>query len=99
MRRTYFYLSILLISASVGARAADDLPKRLDFDRYKGMLEHSPFAVATAVVAPAATPVGPVPTPQVRGVIPRNPQPQQTPPGGPATAQIQKRQPDRPDDE
>jgi hypothetical protein len=32
------------------------LPKRLDFDRYKGMLEHSPFAVATAVVAPAATP-------------------------------------------
>jgi hypothetical protein len=33
---------------------ADDLPTKLNFDRYKGMLEHSPFAVATAVVAPAA---------------------------------------------
>src|SRR5438132_12079863 len=50
------YISILLISVSAGARAADDLPKRLDFERYEGMLEHSPFAVATAVVAPAATP-------------------------------------------
>ena len=35
---------------------ADDLPGKLSFDRYKGILEHSPFAVATAVVAPAATP-------------------------------------------
>jgi hypothetical protein len=35
---------------------ADDLPVKLSFDRYKGILEHSPFAVATAVVAPAATP-------------------------------------------
>src|SRR5438445_1645920 len=56
MKPTGLYLAILLIAASVCARAADDLPKRLDFDRYKGMLEHSPFAVATAVVAPAATP-------------------------------------------
>src|SRR5207248_8806186 len=36
--------------------AADDLPQQLNFDRYKGMLAHSPFAVASAVVAPAATP-------------------------------------------
>ena len=36
--------------------AADDLPTQLNFDRYKGMLDHSPFAVASAVVAPAATP-------------------------------------------
>src|SRR5207253_8341100 len=56
MKPTGLYLAISLIAASVCARAADDLPKRLDFDRYKGMLEHSPFAVATAVVAPAATP-------------------------------------------
>ena len=35
---------------------ADDLPTKFNFDRYKGILEHSPFAVATAVVAPAATP-------------------------------------------
>jgi hypothetical protein len=35
---------------------ADDLPAKLNFDRYKDMLDHSPFAVATAVVAPAAMP-------------------------------------------
>lgn len=35
---------------------ADDLPKRLDFDRYSAMLNRSPFAVATAVAMPAATP-------------------------------------------
>jgi hypothetical protein len=49
----------ILIFATIGvfsARADDDLPKRLNFDRYKGMLDHSPFAVASAVVAPAATP-------------------------------------------
>jgi hypothetical protein len=35
---------------------ADDLPTKLSFDRYKTMLEHSPFSVATAIVAQAATP-------------------------------------------
>ena len=43
----------------IGSRfvlAADDLPTKFSFDRYSGILEHSPFAVATAVVAPAATP-------------------------------------------
>lgn len=38
------------------AMAADDLPMKLSFDRYKGILDKSPFAVASAVVAPAATP-------------------------------------------
>ena len=42
--------------AAVSAWAADDLPPRLNFDRYQGMLDHSPFAVASAVVVPAATP-------------------------------------------
>jgi hypothetical protein len=36
--------------------ADDDLPTRPSFDRYKGMLDHSPFAVASAVIAPAAEP-------------------------------------------
>jgi hypothetical protein len=36
--------------------SADDLPKRLDFDRYSAMLNRSPFAVATAVAMPAGTP-------------------------------------------
>jgi len=35
---------------------ADDLPKRQNFERYATLLNKSPFAVATAVVAPAATP-------------------------------------------
>src|SRR5207249_9159923 len=50
------YMSIFAIIAAVSARADNDLPQRLNFDRYKGMLDHSPFAVASAVVAPAATP-------------------------------------------
>jgi hypothetical protein len=50
------WMSIFAVMAVVSVRAADDLPQRLNFDRYKGMLDHSPFAVASAVVAPAATP-------------------------------------------
>src|SRR2546423_12347047 len=50
------WMSILAVMAAVSAPAADDLPQRLNFDRYKEMLDHSPFAVASAVVAPAATP-------------------------------------------
>ena len=42
--------------AGISARAADDLPKKFDFGRYQAILDHSPFAVATAVVAPAAPP-------------------------------------------
>lgn len=38
------------------AAQADDLPQRYNFDRYTAMLNRSPFAVATAVVAPAAAP-------------------------------------------
>ena len=50
---------ILLPAILIGLQtvcADDDLPKRPNFDRYKGMLDHSPFAVASAVIAPAAEP-------------------------------------------
>src|SRR5205814_9802724 len=50
------YMSILALIATISVSGADDLPQRLNFDRYKGMLDHSPFAVASAVVAPASTP-------------------------------------------
>lgn len=53
--RVFFSACALCVSVS-SLFAADDLPQRLNFDRYQGMLEHSPFAVASAVVAPAATP-------------------------------------------
>jgi len=49
-------MSILgLLVAAAGVRA-DEIPQRFKFDRYAAMLDHSPFAVATAVAAPAATP-------------------------------------------
>ena len=54
--RPRIYISIFATIGIFSARADDDLPKRLNFDRYKGMLDHSSFAVASAVVAPAATP-------------------------------------------
>src|SRR4030081_870924 len=56
MKASRTWMSIFAVMAVVSARAADDLPQRLNFDRYKGMLDHSPFAVASAVVAPASTP-------------------------------------------
>ncbi|HEY2615340.1 MAG TPA: hypothetical protein VGI42_06490 [Chthoniobacterales bacterium] len=36
--------------------ATDDVPKPFDFSRYQTMMDRSPFAVATAVAQPAATP-------------------------------------------
>lgn len=45
-----------MITAFHAANADDVLPKRADFNRYQAMLNRSPFAVATAPAAPAATP-------------------------------------------
>ena len=56
MNKAAAWMSILVFGASVSLLCADDLPTKLSFDRYKGMLDNSPFAVATAVMAPAATP-------------------------------------------
>ncbi len=54
MKLPITFIAILILSCVVAR--ADDLPTKFSFDRYAGILEHSPFAVATAVVAPAATP-------------------------------------------
>ena len=48
-------MSILPVIAATSS-GADDVPKRFAFERYQVMMDRSPFAVATAVVAPAATP-------------------------------------------
>ena len=57
MKRFVKTMSIFgAVAAVISAQAQDELPKKLSFDRYKGMLDHSPFAVASAVIAPAATP-------------------------------------------
>jgi hypothetical protein len=46
---------VVALAVTICARG-DDLPAKLNFDRYKAMLEHPPFAVGTAAVAQAATP-------------------------------------------
>src|SRR5262245_14701116 len=55
MKKILTWMSIFVLGAVVSAQA-DDLPAKFSFDRYKGLIEHSPFAVATAVIAPEATP-------------------------------------------
>jgi hypothetical protein len=46
----------LLATAPLSLLFGDDVPKPYTFARYQAMLDRSPFAVATAVAAPAATP-------------------------------------------
>ncbi|MFL6588891.1 MAG: hypothetical protein ACJ8M4_01830 [Chthoniobacterales bacterium] len=46
----------LMAAVPVSLLLADDVPKPFAFDRYQGMMDRSPFAVATAAAAPAATP-------------------------------------------
>ena len=40
----------------MSGEADDNIPPRFNFDRYSAMVDHSPFAIATAVALPAATP-------------------------------------------
>ena len=55
--KTLVSIALTLGLMFAGRALADDaVPKRTDFTRYQAMLDHSPFAVATAVALPAATP-------------------------------------------
>src|ERR1044072_3334947 len=49
-------LVILAVAGATYSQAEDVLPPKYNFDRYAKMVDHSPFAVASAVAAPAATP-------------------------------------------
>src|ERR1051325_10553146 len=49
-------LIILTVTGATCSQAEDVLPPKYNFDRYAKMMDQSPFAVATAVAAPAATP-------------------------------------------
>ena len=44
--------TLLLVAAVARVFAADDIPKASDFARYEGMMNRSPFAVATATATP-----------------------------------------------
>lgn len=56
MKPLAVFVSIMTLLCANAGRAADELPRRPNFDRYAAMLKQSPFAVATEQVAPAATP-------------------------------------------
>jgi hypothetical protein len=47
---------ILAVLGVIGSQAEEVLPSQFNFDRYSKMVDQSPFAIATAVAAPAATP-------------------------------------------
>jgi hypothetical protein len=49
-------LAMLAIAGASYSQAEDALPPQYNFDRYAKMMDQSPFAVASAVAAPAATP-------------------------------------------
>jgi hypothetical protein len=48
-------MSSFAVLGVLPGRADDVLPPRFNYDRYTRMLDHSPFAVATAVALPEAT--------------------------------------------
>src|SRR5207244_9336996 len=47
---------ILAVLGVIDSQAEEVLPPQFNFDRYSKMVDQSPFAIATAVAAPAATP-------------------------------------------
>ena len=56
MKYSLTLATIIVIGGATYTQAEDILPPHYDFDRYSKMTEQSPFAIATAVAAPAATP-------------------------------------------
>ena len=56
MKYSLTLATILAMAGITYSKAEDVLPPQYNFDRYSKMVDQSPFAVATAVAAPAATP-------------------------------------------
>jgi hypothetical protein len=56
MKYSLTIASILVLLGATYSQAEEVLPPQYNFDRYSKMVDQSPFAVATAVAAPAATP-------------------------------------------
>jgi len=52
----FLTLAILAVAGGTYSQAEDVLPPQYHFERYLKMMDQSPFAVASAVAAPAATP-------------------------------------------
>ena len=56
MKYSLTLATIIAISGATYSQAEDVLPPQYNFDRYSKMMDQSPFAIASAVAAPAATP-------------------------------------------
>ena len=56
VRLSWVLLSGFAVLGALSGRVDDVVPSHLNFDRYARMLDHSPFAVATAVALPEARP-------------------------------------------
>jgi hypothetical protein len=56
MKYSLTLATILAMAGATYSQAEDVLPPQYNFDRYSKMMDQSPFAIATAVAAPAATP-------------------------------------------
>ena len=56
MRYSLALMSVFALLGAITGRGDEVLPLRFNFDRYSAMVDHSPFAIATAVALPAATP-------------------------------------------
>jgi len=56
MKYSLTLATIIVIAGVTCSQAEDVLPPQYNFDRYSKMMDQSPFAIASAVAAPAATP-------------------------------------------
>jgi hypothetical protein len=56
MKYSVLLMLILAVLGVIYSQAEEVLPPQFNFDRYSKMVDKSPFAIATAVAAPAATP-------------------------------------------
>jgi hypothetical protein len=56
IRYSLALMSTFALLGAITDRGDDILPPDFNFDRYSAMVNHSPFAIATAVALPAATP-------------------------------------------
>ena len=56
MKYSLTVLSVATLLGVICAQAEDALPQLFTYDRYSKMVDNSPFTIATAVAAPAATP-------------------------------------------
>jgi hypothetical protein len=56
MKRLGYLAMATMVAGTATLFGTDIVPKRTEFAKYQAMLDHSPFAVATAAALPAATP-------------------------------------------